>query len=44
MKWIWVLEWPNSRMAWFMWGERFSIFSDTRFWRIGPLTLHVTDR
>jgi len=36
-------EWPKRKMAWFFWAWRPTIFNDTRFWRVGPITLSVDD-
>lgn len=38
-----VWEWPQGKMAWFLWAYR-GFFPDTRFWRVGPVTLQVIDR
>jgi hypothetical protein len=39
-----VWSWPSGPMVWFMWARRSTIWRDTRWYRIGPLTLDVRDK
>ncbi len=42
-RWSWSWEWPTGKMSWFLWRWQPRVFSDTTFWRLGPLNVTRRD-